>query len=46
MNRKLRSLKASEHDALLDLWAEVWTEDSRSYFEHYFTADQEFRDED
>jgi predicted N-acetyltransferase YhbS len=46
VNRNLRALKSSERDAVLHLWGEVWPKAGRAYFEHYFTADPEYRDAD
>lgn len=46
MSVELRALRPEEHDAVLDLWGEVFGGDSRAYFVHYFTADPDYRDED
>jgi predicted N-acetyltransferase YhbS len=46
MSAELRGLRSEEHDAVLDLWGEVFGDDSRDYFVHYFTADPDYRDED
>jgi predicted N-acetyltransferase YhbS len=46
MSPELRGLRPDEHDAALDLWGEVFGDDSRDYFVHYFTADPDYRDDD
>lgn len=46
MDAELRSLLPEERDAALELWVEVFRDDTGEYFNRYFEADPAYRDAD